>query len=308
MTHHFKTIFAANFCLLLAAFASAVRSDEIRHSLFIAGPQFTGIIDEAGKEVWNAGRAGARDGFVLPNGNVLIAWSDVVNEFSRADKQIVFAYQLDKQKNREIGTVARLANGNSLITELGVNPRLLEVDQHGKIAVEVPLLPETDNAHMQTRMARKLPNGNYLVPHLLAFKVKEYSPDGKVVAEFKTDLESLGGRAAENWPFTAIRLDNGNTLINLTHGNKTIEVDRQGDVVWQVSNADFAERPFVDPCGGQRLPSGNTVIASYGAKDGIKVFEVTRDKKIVWTYSGHRAHEIQVLTTNGVPIAYPPMK
>ena len=30
-------------------------------------------------------------------------------------------------------------------------------------------------------MARKLPNGNYLVPHLLAFKVKEYTPEGKVV-------------------------------------------------------------------------------------------------------------------------------
>ncbi|MCH8860264.1 MAG: hypothetical protein IH843_03860, partial [Thaumarchaeota archaeon] len=31
----------------------------------------------------------------------------------------------------------------------------------------------------------------------------------------KTDLEELGGRKAENWPFTAIRLANGNTLVNL---------------------------------------------------------------------------------------------
>ena len=69
-----------------------------------------------------------------------------------------------------------------------------------------------------------------------------------------------------------------------------------------------SEKPFVDPCGGQRLPNGNTVIASYGAQQGIKVFEVTRDKKIVWTYTKHRAHEIQVLTTNGKPIEGLPMK
>jgi hypothetical protein len=31
---------------------------------------------------------------------------------------------------------------------------------------------------MQTRMARQLRSGNYLVPHLLAFAIKEYSTDG----------------------------------------------------------------------------------------------------------------------------------
>ena len=148
------------------------------------------------------------------------------------------------------------------------------------------------------------------MPHLLAFKVKEYSPKGEVVKEFKTDLDELGGRKAENWPFTAIRLDNGSTLVNLTHGNKTVELDRDGRVVWQVGNADFPdEKPFADPCGGQRLPNGNTVIASYGSQGDIKVFEVTRDKKIVWKYTGkHRAHEIQVLTTNGKPIEGKPLK
>jgi hypothetical protein len=159
-------------------------------------------------------------------------------------------------------------------------------------------------------MARKLANGNYLVPHLLAFKVKEYTPDGQVVKEFPTDLDQLGGRQAENWPFTAIRLADGRTLVNLTHGNKTIEFDAHGKVVWQVSNADFPdEKPFVDACGGQRLPNGNTVIASYGSKGPLKAFEVTPDKQIVWRYTGpHRVHEIQILTTNGQPIAGVPLK
>jgi len=282
--------------------------DEIRHSLFIAGPTFTGIIDEDGKEAWNAGVPAARDGFVLPDGNVLIAWTDEVKELTRENK-VVFHYRRSAE-NREIGTVERLANGRTLITELGPKPRLLEVDSKGQIALDFALEPETDNAHMQTRMARKLANGNYLVPHLLAFKVKEYTPKGEVVKAFATDMKDLGGREAENWPFTAIRLDNGNTLVNLTHGNKTVELDDKGTVVWKVSNDDFPDdKPFADPCGGQRLPNGNTVIASYASQKDIKVFEVTRDKRIVWKYTGpHRAHEIQVLTTNGKPLAGKPLK
>ncbi|MBA4017758.1 MAG: hypothetical protein C0483_11340 [Pirellula sp.] len=146
-----------------------------------------------------------------------------------------------------------MSNGNTLITELGPKPRLLEVDSAGKIKVEVAIKPETDNAHMQTRMARKLKNGNYLVPHLLAFKVKEYSPTGEVLQELSTDLPELGGCAAQNWPFTAIRLDNGNTLVALTHGNKIVEFDAQGKVAWVVSNDDLSGKLFSDPCGCQRI-------------------------------------------------------
>jgi hypothetical protein len=294
----------------LAGGRISLAQDSIRHSVFIAGPNFTGILDEDGGELWNAGRIAARDGFVLDNGNVLIAWSDEVKEFDRADREkIVFHYR-KSFNNKEIGTAQRLANGNTLITELGEQPKLIEVAPNGETVLTIALQPETDNAHMQTRMARKLPNGNYLVPHLLAFKIKEYESSGRVVNMLATDLAELGGRAAENWPFTAIRLENGNTLVNLTHGNKTVEFDSAGHVVWQVSNEDFPKlRPFADPCGAHRLPNGNTVIASYAAKQGIKIFEVTRDKKIVWQYDGpFRAHELQVLTTNGTKLSGPPLK
>ena len=294
--------------LSLAFLGRAAVGEEIKHSFFIAGPSFTGIIDEEGREAWDSGKASARDGFVLPNGNVLIAWSDEVKEFTR-DKQVVFRFARSADA-KEIGTVERVENGKTLVTELGPKPRLLEVDADGKITLEFPLKPETDNAHMQTRMARKLSNGNYLVPHLFAFKVKEYSPTGDVLKEFPTDMDFLGGRDAKNWPFTAIRLSNGNTLVNLTNGNKTVEMDPTGKVIWRVGNDDFPnEKPFDDPCGGQRLPNGNTVICSYHSDKPIKIFEITRDKQIVWTYTGkHKAHEVQVLTTNGKPIEGKPMK
>src|SRR4029079_10401095 len=112
--------------------------------------------------------------------------------------------------------------------------------------------------------------------------VKEYSPEGTIVNVVRTDLEELGGRQAENWPFTAIRLDNGNTLVSLTHGNKVAEFSPHGEVVWKVMNDDV-QGLFKDPCGCQRLANGNTVIGSHAANTGVSMVEVTREKKIVWT-------------------------
>lgn len=309
MPHIKVPAFAILLSLVMIPWASAedTAKPAIRHSFFVAGPSFTGIIDEDGKEAWDSGRPAARDGFVLENGNVLIAWGDVIKEFTR-DKKVVFEFK-KSPANQEIGTVQRLKDGHTLVTELGKNPRLLEVDEHGKIVLEFGLKPETDNAHMQTRMARKLANGNYLVPHLLAFQVKEYTTKGEVVQKFATDLPELGGRATEAWPFTAIRLDDGKTLVTLTHSNQVVEMDGNGKVVWRLTNDDLPGKPLADPCGAQRLPNGNTVIASYGTKGPVKVLEVTPDKKIVWTYEGkHNAHEIQILTTNGKALSGPVLK
>lgn len=270
----------------------------IKHSFLIAGPQ-TVIVGEDGEKVWQ-GPGGARDGFVLENGNVLISQGNMAKELSR-DGKLVWSYKLSKG-NKELGTAKRLENGNTLVVERGVKPQLLEVAPDGSIAVTVPLQPDSDNAHMQTRMARKLPNGNYIAPHLLGFVVKEYKPDGTVVKAFKTDTPELGGRETHTWPFTAIRLENGNTLVNLTHGNQTVEFDADGKIVWHVTNEDVGGR-FADPCGGQRLANGNTIICSYAQKDPNKpkLFEITPDKKVVWEFfhPNARAHEVHVLTTNG---------
>jgi hypothetical protein len=50
------------------------------------------------------------------------------------------------------------------------------------------------------------------------------------------------------------------------------------------------------------------VIASYGASEGIRLFEVDKNKKIVWTYNGYGAHEFQLLTTNGEKLKGSPLK
>jgi len=289
-------------------FGRQVSEGGIRHSFLITGSK-TAIINEACQVVWEA-KGRSRDGFVLDSGNILVSQGKEAREYTR-DGEVVFRYRLSEE-NKELGTAVRLPNGNTMVVERGAKPRLREVNKKGEVLVEVPLRPDSNNAHMQTRMARKLPNGNYLVPHLLGFAVKEYDKTGKVLRTIRTDLEELGGRKDENWPFTAILLANNRILVNLTHGNKTVEFDQDGKVVWRADNRHAGGR-FADPCGAQRLPSGNTVICAYGQRKPAmaKAFEITADKAVVWEYINPKLrgiHEIHVLTTNGRKVPGKPMK
>lgn len=293
--------------LVLAWAAPSGRAEEIRHSfLGVGNANRAMIVGEGGEVEWSIDLP-ASDGWVLPNGNVLLALYGTpgfpnggVVEVERATKKIVFQYQ---GRQKETSTVQPLEDGMLLVVELGPEPRAVVIDRQGKTVRSTPLACQKANVHMQTRMLRRLPNGNYLAPHLLDFAVKEYEPEtGRVVREFATDDR---GRDKRDWPFTAIRLGDGNTLISCTNGNRVIEVDGNGRIVWSITNEDLGERLLDDPCGVQRLPNGNTVVSSYRSQgDRVKVFEVTRDKRVVWRYAGqkHGFHHVQILTTNGAAV------
>ena len=293
--------------MVLAGFAQLACAAEVQHSFLGVGNAVRAvIIDEQGKVEWKFDMP-ASDGWVLPNGNVLLALYGTkgfphggVVEVERATKKIVFQY---KAQQRETSTVQPLPGGKYLLAELGPEPRALVINRKGVVEKTTPLQCQKKNFHMQTRMLRVLPNGNYLAPHLLDFAVKEYNPEtGKVVKSFATDER---GRAKRDWPFTAIRLQDGNTLIACTNGNRIIEVDAKGKIVWSVTDDDLGEKLFDDACGAQRLPNGNTVVSSYHAKGNqVKLFEITRKKEVVWRYAGMKTgfHHFQILTTNGEPL------
>src|SRR5438093_2685561 len=280
----------------------------ITHSFLATGAE-TYIISGDGKVTWTY-PAGTRDGWVLPSGNLLLALSKSrevpgggAAEVTR-DGEVVFTF---KGTQSEVNTVQAVGKDRYLLTEAGPKPRLLDVDRSGKVLVEVPLDAQTKDTHLQTRMSRKLKNGNYLVPQLLDKVVREYTPAGKIVWEARTPNDPL-----ECWPFTAIRLPDGHTLSTCTHGNMIVEFDEGGTIVWQLTNADLPRPLLKDPCGGQRLPNGNTVITSYGQNQPgeVKLLEVTREKKVVWTYRDdkpHGIHEFHVLDTNGKQLEGVPM-
>lgn len=267
------------------------------HSFLATGGE-TYIRNGEGEITWKYPHS-SRDGWVLPNGNVLLALSKSSNyphgavvEVTRKN-EIVFEY---RGTQSEVNTVQLVDHNNVLLTEAGARPRLLEVNRQGAVVVDVPLLAQTKDHHLQTRMVRKLANGNYLVPQLLDKVVREYTPQGKVVWEVKTP----------DMPFTAIRLKNGNTLIGCTLGHLVIEVNAEGKTVWQITNDDLPTKMINDACGVQRLPNGNTVITSHHAKgDEVRLIEVSHDKKVVWMHKDARRpgiHHFQILDTNQVPL------
>jgi len=289
---------------MAGALSKAPADDAITHSFLGLGKANKAVIvEEDGRVSWKMDLP-CSDGWVLPSGNVLLAVYPCkeyphggVVEIDRESDDVVFAYQ---GQQSEISTAQLLANDQFLVAELGPEPRAIVIDRKGQVVSSMPLACQKQNAHMQTRMLRQLPNGNYIAPHLLDFAVKEYNPaTGEVLRSFPTDDR---GRDKRDWPFTAIRFENGNTLIGCTNGNRVIEINADGEIVWSVDNDDIGETLFDDACGVQRLPNGNTVVCSYHARgDSVKLFEITRDKKVAWRYSGlkHGFHHAQILTTNG---------
>ena len=223
----------------------------------------------------------SNDLWVLPGGNLLFVTGHGVKELA-PDGRVVFTYE----SKSGVYACQRLANGNTFIAECEAG-RLLEVAPSGAIVKEIRLLPEGQVGEQgYLRNARALANGRYLVAHYGLGVVREYDSTGKTVRE----IPASGG------PHSAVRLPDGNTLVAIADSDKNprvIEVDPAGKVVWQITQADVPGLKLCFMTGLQRLANGNTVMTNWLGHgqlgQGPHVIEVTRDKKVVWSYADHAA-------------------
>ncbi len=247
---------------------------------YVQGKVF--LVSAEGKVQWEYPAPQCDDLWVLPNGNLLFTSGHGVKEVTR-DKRVVFSYACSS----EVYACQRLADGNTLIGECNAG-RLVEVDPGGKVVKELRLLPAgKDGGHAYMRNVRRLAGGNYLVAHYGQQVVREYDPQGKVVMS----IPAAGG------PHTAVRLPNGNTLIAcgdfVKDGVRVFEADRNGKTVWEVTSNELPGISLKLMTGMQRLPNGNTVMSNWLGHGQLgkapHLIEVTPDKKVVWTFSDHRA-------------------
>lgn len=237
------------------------------------------IVSAEGKPEWEYPAENCNDVWVLPNGNLLFNTGHGVKELTRK-KELVFSYE----SKSEIYACQRLANGNTFIGECS-SGRLLEVNPKGEIVKTIKLLPDTvDGGHSYMRNARKLMNGDYLVAHYGLDKVCEYDSIGNLVLE----IPVKGG------PHSVIRLPNGNTLIACSDHNgepKIIEVDKNRQIVWQLTKYELPGIELKFMTGMQYLPNGNLVLTNWLGHNQFgkapHAFEITRDKKVVWTFNDH---------------------
>jgi hypothetical protein len=233
--------------------------------------------------------------WALPNGNLLFNTGHGVKEVTR-QKTVVFNYE----SSSEIYACQRLANGNTFVGECNTG-RLLELAPDGKVVKQVRLLPEgKDGGHVFMRNARQLANGNYLVAHYGEQVVREYDSQGGKVR----DIPAPGG------PHSVIRLPNGNSLIacgDMSGAQHVIEVDKEGQTVWEVKADELPGISLKFMTGLQRLPNGNTVMSNWLGHGQLgkapHLIEVTRDKRVVWTFSDHQTMKtvssIQLLDVPG---------
>lgn len=194
----------------------------------------------------------------------------------------------------EVHAFQPLPGGKVMIAESG-NRRIIEVDRSGRIHREVPLVVERPDAHRDTRLVRKLRNGNYLVCHEGDGVLREYNARGFVVWSYRLDLNGQprtpghDGHGTE--VFGAIRMRNGNTLIAGGNNNRVFEVDPSGRTVWSVErdellNTDGRKIHLCWVTTLRILRNGNIVFGNCHAGPGQpQLVEVNRAKKVIWSFS-----------------------
>ncbi len=253
------------------------------------------IVAPDGSLEWQMKVGAIHDAWVLPNGNILFqqGWTTILEV--TPDKKVVWEYDSAKMngnegKRVEVHAFQRLDGGLTMIAESGPS-RIIEVDQAGKIHKEVRLKVNRPHPHSDTRLVRKITNGNYLVAHESDGAVREYDSAGKVVWEYDVPLfgkERKGGHGPEafgNSVFSAMRLPNGNTLIGSGNGHSVLEVTPKKEIVWKVEQNDLPGITLAWVTRVERLPNGNTLIGNcHAGPQNPQFIEVTPSKTVVWTF------------------------
>ncbi|MDB5306795.1 MAG: Arylsulfotransferase [Gemmataceae bacterium] len=306
--------------LLVAAAALAVSpafaADPPKYRVLAQDKDHVAIVGPGGKVEWEVEcKYNSHDVHLLPNGNLLLHTGPATVTEMTPKQEVVWTYEAkprDGYKGRvEVHAFQRLDDGTTMVAESG-NRRIVEVDKAGKVVREVPLTVHKPDPHRDTRMVRKLATGNYLVCHEGDGCVREYDPAGKVVWEYKLDLGGRPGSPGHGPEghgtevYGALRLGTGNTVIAGGNNNRVIEVDRAGKVVWSIDQKELPGITLAWVTTLHALPNGNLIVGNcHAGPDNPQLFEVTRDKKVVWTFKnfqvfGNNCAAAQVLDIKGV--------
>jgi len=281
---------------LFALSASAADVSETKHEVIAADKGKLVCFNADGTKKWaKQGFGGVHRIQQLADGHLLTQTNFQHLVELDADQNFVWEYDSSKAngnagKKVEVHAFQRLDNGNTMIVENGIG-RIIEVDKDGKIVHEQKYQVSQTNAHRDVRQGRKLDNGHYLLCHEGEGRVTEYDKEGEIVWDYGVplfDKEPKGGHGPEAWGnqvFNALRLKNGNTLIATGNGHSVIEVNPDKEVVWKLHQNDLEDITLAWTTTLEVLDNGNIILGNcHAGKDNPQLIEVTREKKVVWTF------------------------
>lgn len=267
------------------------------HRVLMQGKGKLAIVGEDGEIEWEMKWGGIHDLHVLDNGNFMVQknMKEVV-EIDPESKEVVWSYDASKEngnegKRIEVHAFQPLPNGNVMIAESGAG-RMIEINRDGEIQKEFKLKIDNPHPHTDTRLARKLDNGHYLVCHEADGTVREYDDSGRVVWEYNIPMfgkAPQGGHglgAFGNKCFGALRLDNGNTLIATGNGHAVLEVTKEKQIVWQIHQNDLPGIQLAWVTTLEVLPNGNYVIGNChaGPRNPLLIEIDPKTREVVWEF------------------------
>lgn len=301
----------------LTSFLVAAGTLSADHRLVTQGNGKLAIVEKDGTVSWEMPWGGIHDIHVLKNGNIMVQKQmRIISEIDVKTKKVVWSYDASQQngnagKRVEVHAFQPLENGNVMIVESGP-ARVIEINRKGEIKKEFKLKVENPNPHTDSRLARKLSNGHYLVCHEADGKIREYDAEGKVTWEYAVPMfgkKKKGGHGPEafgNKAYCAVRLKNGNTLIATGNGHSVIEVTPAKEIVWKIEQNDLPNITLAWVTTLEVLPNGNYVVGNChaGPKNPLLIEIEPKTKKVVWTFDqferfGNSVPSSQLLDVSG---------
>ncbi|OYP33944.1 PQQ-binding-like beta-propeller repeat protein [Rhodopirellula sp. MGV] len=233
---------------------------------------------------------------VLDNGNVLTHQNTEVVELDGKTHEIVWKFETRKLTDKrriELHSVAPLPNGNIMVALSGQGT-IYEINRDGKVDRKFDMKIDRPHPHRDTRLVTPIVKGDdwtYLIAQEGDGYVREYDRDGKIVWDFDVPMfgkEEKGGHGPEAFGdavFSAIRLDNGNTLVATGNGHSLLEVTPAKEIVWKVEQNDLKDITLAWVTTLQVMPNGNIVFGNcHAGKGQPQIVEINHDKDVVWTF------------------------
>jgi hypothetical protein len=248
-----------------------------QHPMLYVGENYNRItLVNEGRVIWTYDTAPGfelDDIWMLSNGHILYTHMTFIEEITPT-KQVV--WHLAAPAGTEIHGCQPIGLDRVLFVQNGQPPRAIVMNKTTGVVESEHVLDTSTDVHGQFRRIRMTAAGTYIASYLSMGKVVEYDRNFSVIWSYNTPR-----------PWSAVRLHNGNTLIQDETQSAAKEVNAAGQVVWQLTKADFA-LPAGTVLGNtqtcERLASGNTVMFGNGGTNpnNIQAVEVTPAKQVVW--------------------------
>lgn len=220
----------------------------------------------------------ASDVWMLPSGQIVHSTKHGFQQIKpnyKTGKGAEVVWEVKAPKGSECHACQPIGNNRYLVGySSDKRSYIAEVDNKGREYKVIEVDGQTGK-HSSFRQVRKTAEGTYLTTQQRrGGKAREYNAEGKLIRTFPSGH------------FSALRLENGNTLLGCSDEHRLIEVDQNNNIVWELKQGDIEGVKLGFIAGIWPLKNGNILFTNWGGHGGSTggaILEVSRDKKLVYS-------------------------